>query len=107
MEENQRTTIHSLSLGGENMNFLNDFILPVILGICLCTGYIMKQWISDINNKFIPGLVAGIGVILAVWINEWHISPDIILRGMISGLASVGMHQMFKQFLENWKGDDT
>ncbi len=107
MEENQRTTIHSLSLGGENMNFLNDFILPVILGICLCTGYIMKQWISDINNKFIPGLVAGIGVILSVWINEWHISPDIILSGMISGLASVGMHQMFKQFLENWKGDDT
>ena len=74
MEENQRTTIHSLSLGGENMNFLNDFILPVILGICLCTGYIMKQWIADINNKYIPGLVAGIGVILSIWINGWHIS---------------------------------
>lgn len=89
------------------MNYLNDFILPVILGICLCTGYIIKQWIADINNKYIPGLVAGIGVLLSIWINGWQISPDIILSGMISGLASVGMHQMFKQFLENWEGNDT
>ncbi len=89
------------------MNYLNDFILPVILGICLCTGYIMKQWIADINNKYIPGLVAGIGVILSIWINGWQISPDIILSGMISGLASVGMHQMFKQFLENGERNDT
>ncbi|GFI31131.1 hypothetical protein IMSAGC013_02525 [Lachnospiraceae bacterium] len=33
------------------MEFLNDFMLPVVLGICLCAGYIIKQWINDLNNK--------------------------------------------------------
>lgn len=88
------------------MNFLNDFMMPVIVGICLCIGYIMKQWINDINNRYIPTFVAIIGVIMSIWINDWHVSPDIMLSGMISGLASVGMHQMFKQFIENIEGDD-
>lgn len=86
------------------MEFLNEFILPVITGICLCTGYIVKQWLRDVDNRYIPGICAVLGIILSAWINGWTLTPQIILEGMVSGLASTGMHQLFKQYLESVEG---
>jgi Na+/glutamate symporter len=83
------------------MEFLNDYMLPIVLGICLCIGYIVKQWIHDVNNKYIPTIVAVLGVILSAWISKWIVTPEVVLSGLISGLGSTGMHQMFKQFIEN------
>ena len=83
------------------MEFLNEFMLPVVLGICLCVGYIIKKWIKDVDNKYIPTIVAVLGVALSIWISGWQITPEVILSGMISGLGSTGMHQVFKQFIEN------
>lgn len=82
------------------MEFLNEFMLPVVLGICLCVGYIIKKWIKDVDNKYIPTIVAVLGVALSIWISGWQITPEVILSGMISGLGSTGMHQVFKQFVE-------
>lgn len=82
------------------MEFLNDYLVLVIVGICLCIGYAVKHFIpSDKINKFIPLIVLLLGVALNIWINH-AISPDILLGGMVSGLASTGMHQLFKQFIE-------
>lgn len=81
------------------MEFLNEYMLPVVLGICLCVGYVIKQWIKDVDNKYIPTIVVVLGIVLSAWISDWTITPNIILSGMISGLASTGMHQLFKQFI--------
>lgn len=83
------------------MDFLNEFMLPVVVGICLCAGYIMKQWIKDVENKYIPTLCALLGMVCSMWLSEWTISPQVILSGLISGLASTGMHQLFKQYIEH------
>lgn len=83
------------------MEFLNEFMLPVVLGICLCIGYIVKKWISDVDNKYIPTIVSIVGVVLSMWISKWNISPEVILSGLISGLSSTGMHQLFKEFIES------
>lgn len=82
------------------MDFLSEYSVPVIVGICLCLGYIVKKWIKDLDNKFIPTICAFMGLILAVWINGWSINPSVILSGLFSGLASTGLHQMFKQLIE-------
>ncbi len=82
------------------MDYLNEYTIPVITGICLCIGYIIKQWMKDIENKYIPTVLAVFGVFSAVWING-SISPQVLLAGLVSGLASTGMHQSFKQFIEN------
>ena len=29
-------------------------MLPVVVGICLCTGFIVKKWVRDVDNKYIP-----------------------------------------------------
>ena len=62
-------------------------------------GYVVKKWIKDVDNKYIPTICAVLGVILAVWINGWTITAPILLSGLFSGLASTGLHQMFKQYI--------
>lgn len=84
------------------MEFLNDYMIPVILGICLCMGYLLKNMVgTEKINKYIPTIVAIVGVVLSIWISNWNITPEVILSGLISGLGSTGMHQAFKQFIEN------
>ncbi len=82
------------------MEFLNGFSVPVIVGICLCVGYILKNVVtSDKVNKFIPLVMGIIGIGLNVWINL-AISPDVILGGLVSGLASTGLYEAFRQFIK-------
>ena len=83
------------------MDFLTEYSVPVIVGICLCVGFILKNAITtDKINKFIPLIVTIIGVVVNAWLNAWTVTPEILLSGMFSGLASTGMHQLFKQFIE-------
>lgn len=80
-----------------DISFLTDYMVPVIVGLCLCLGYIVKHWVKDVDNKFIPTLCAVAGVLLAVWINWGNITPEAILAGVASGLASTGLHQAVAQ----------
>ena len=83
------------------MEFLNDYLVVIVVGICLCIGYVIKHLIpTDKVNRFIPLIMAVLGVALNVWLNGFEFSPEILLGGLASGLASTGMHQMFKMFIE-------
>ncbi len=82
------------------MEFINQFSIPVIVGICLCVGYILKNVVtSDRVNKFIPLIMGVLGLGLNMWINL-GVSPDIILGGLVSGLASTGLYEAFHQFIK-------
>ena len=82
-----------------DLTFLSEFLVPAIAGICLCVGFVVKKWVKDVDNKFIPTINAVLGVILAVWINGWAITPAILLQGMFSGLASTGLFEAFRQVI--------
>lgn len=83
------------------MEFMNDYMVLMVVGICLCVGYVMKNLIpSDKVNRFIPLTMAVLGIVINAWMNGFAFTPEILLAGMISGLASTGMHQAFKQFIE-------
>ena len=83
-----------------DLSFLSEYLVLVIVRICLCVGYIVKKWIKDVDNKFIPTICAVLGVFLAIWLNSWTVTPAIILSGLLSGLASTGLHQLFVQYLD-------
>ena len=48
-----------------DISYLSDYMIPVIVGLCLCVGYVTKKWVKDVDNKFIPTLCAALGVALA------------------------------------------
>lgn len=81
------------------LDFFNDYLVITILGICLCVGFVIKESVPQINNKYIPLIMAVLGVALNVWLNM-SFSPQILLGGLFSGLASTGLHQAFKQLIQ-------
>lgn len=87
-----------------DISFISEYAVPVIVGICICVGYIIKSSFSSIDNKYIPLIMSILGVVLNVWINM-NITPEIILAGMFSGLASTGLHQIFKELIGGKKND--
>lgn len=102
VRQRQRTIRNRVEKGEEkrmDISFLNDYLMPVILGLCLCLGWVIKHWIDDVDNKVIPTVCAALGVCIAVWMNWRCITPEVILMGMASGLASTGLHQAVTQLL--------
>lgn len=73
------------------------FVLSVVLA-CLIVGYIIKKWIKDVDNKYIPTIVAVVGLLLNLVISG--VSVESAIFGAFMGLASTGMHQVFKQYIE-------
>lgn len=82
-----------------DLSFLNEFINLGILGICLCLGYVIKTSLDFIPNKYIPLIMLVIGTVLGIVTNLDSLSINVVLTGMFSGLASTGLHQVFKNLI--------
>lgn len=77
-----------------NIEFLQEYLVVVVLGICLCVGYILKHLVpTEKINRFIPLIMGLLGVILNLWLSAWVFTPEVLLGGLASGLASTGLHQ--------------
>jgi hypothetical protein len=83
------------------VDIFDKFIVAIVMGICLCVGFVIKNMIpSEKVDKFIPAIVGILGVFLNSWLNGFTFTPEIVLGGLVSGLASTGMYEAFHQFLK-------
>ena len=82
-----------------DLTFLQEYCTPVIVGICLCAGFIIKKWVKDVDNKLIPTLCGILGLVLSLAVNWGRIDLTVILSGLMSGLAATGLHQAFTQLI--------
>lgn len=82
-----------------NLDFLLNYAEPVIIGICLCVGYVIKFSLDFIPNKYIPLIMAVLGLVINILMSR-GISGNIVLVGLFSGLSSTGLHQIFKNLLQ-------
>ncbi len=82
------------------LNFLLELINPIILGICLLVGYVLKVAFDKFPNKYIPLVALCAGTVLAILLNlQSGITAQVVLGGMISGLASTGMYELLRNLL--------
>lgn len=90
-----------------DLTFLNGYINLVVLGICLCLGYVIKNSLDFINNKYIPAIMLVTGTAVNIVINLPNINAIIVLSGMISGLASTGLYEAMRNLIrKDGKKDD-
>lgn len=82
------------------MEFLQEYSVPVIVGICLCVGYLIKHSLDFIPNKYIPLIVGLLGLGINIAVNLDAITAEVVLAGLFSGLASTGLHNAFRNLLE-------
>ena len=87
------------------MSFFSEYMIPVVVVICLIVGYILKNFVTVIPNNYIPIIVTVLGVALAGWVNM-AMNPEILAAGLASGLASTGLHQVLTRTLENLGGSN-
>lgn len=82
-----------------DIGFLTEFAIPLIVGICLCVGYIIKNLVpSDSINRFIPLIMGILGVLLNFWVNQ-QFTAEVLLGGLFSGLASTGLYELFRNLI--------
>jgi Kef-type K+ transport system membrane component KefB len=82
---------------------LTEYLVLVVVLACLCVGYVIKHWsiLKWIPNDDIPVILSFFGGILNLFVSGFSINSAVF--GMFMGLASTGMHQAFKNFIEGKK----
>ena len=86
-----------------DLSLFNDYIVVAVMGICMCVGYVVRHSLTFIPNKYIPLITLLTGTAANILANLKHINLNVILAGMISGLASTGMYEALRNFKENDK----
>ena len=84
----------------------NHFVL-IVLVACLVIGYIIKHasFLKWIKNDDIPVILAVCGCLLNLAVSG--LSIESAVYGAVMGLASTGLHQGFKSFVENNNGGNS
>ena len=80
-----------------SINF-EDYLIPIITIGCMCVGFVMKKWLPT-DDKWIPTVLLILGAISGAIL--FGLDYEGVVKGMLSGLASVGLHQVFYQFVKN------
>jgi len=87
------------------LELLDKYVVAIVMIICYGLGYIIKHSLDFIPNKFIPLIMGVLGVLLNAWLNSWTLTPQILLGGLASGLASTGAFECVKNLsTPNGKG---
>ena len=88
------------------MTFLQQFFAPIVAGICLFIGYLIKTADKKgVIKDYIPHIVACIGIVVAIWVYG-EFTPVVLLTGLCSGVASTGLYEALKKFIYNNKALD-
>lgn len=82
------------------MEILQDYIVIIVMAICLAIGYIIKHFLP-MDNKWIPLIMGVLGVLLNTWVSGWMFTPEILLGGLASGLASTGAFELVRNMTKS------
>ena len=60
------------------MEALNNYMILIVVAVCLCVGYVLKHLVpTDKINPFIPLIMAVLGIFMNMWISGFKITPEI------------------------------
>ena len=82
------------------MEVLSNYVVAITMAICLAIGYLIKHSLNFIPNKYIPLILAIIGIGVNVWVNQTF-TPEILLGGLASGLAATGAFEAVRNITNN------
>ena len=85
-----------------DFNILSEYFVFVVVLACLIVGYLIKhssmfKWIKNDN---IPVILAVFGALLNLAVSG--LSIESAVYGAAMGLCSTGLHQAFKNKIENF-----
>ena len=94
-----------------DIELIEKFSSPAIVALCLCVGYIIRNAIgAEAVNRYIPLICGAVGVAAAIVMNfAAGIGTDnivqIVVAGLVSGLASTGCYEAAKNLKGGQDGE--
>lgn len=90
-----------------DFSILTEHFVLVVMVACLVVGYIIKHatFLTWIPNSDIPVVLAVVGAVLNAIVS--NLSVESVVYGAVMGLASTGLHQGFKSFVEGKNTSDS
>lgn len=85
---------------------LNDFIILLPCAAALIIGFLVKDSIRVIPNRYIPLICSVIGLVMNIWINK-SFTPEILVSGLISGVAATGMFELVRNLIGGKKNEES
>lgn len=86
-----------------DLSSISTMIMPTILVLGLCVGYIIKNLIpNDSVNRFIPLIVGIVGLVAGVVsavTTSTPITLELIVGAILSGLSSTAVYEQFKNLM--------
>lgn len=89
-----------------DFTILTEHFVLVVVVACLILGYVIKHasFMKWLPNNDIPVVLAVVGAVLNIFVSG--LSVETIVYGALMGLASTGMHQAFKRWIENTNSEE-
>lgn len=86
-----------------DFSILTEYFVLVVLVACLVVGYVIKHatFLKWIPNGDIPVILAVVGAVMNAIVTG--MSVESIVYGAVMGLASTGLHQGFKNWIDGKK----
>lgn len=80
-----------------DIKIIDAMLVPIIIIASFCIGYVLKKWLPT-DDKWIPTILFVFGAVSGAIL--FGVNYEGIVKGALSGLASVGFHQVIKQYLK-------
>lgn len=87
----------------EFLVFVQQYAVFPIALICYFVGYIIKHFVPKMPNKYIPLILAIVGVLLNLVFNNFTFTVQILVTGAASGLVATGSFEMIRNLVEKEK----
>lgn len=87
----------------EFLVFVQQYAVFPIALICYFVGYIIKHFVPKMPNKYIPLILAIVGVLLNLAFNNFTFTMQILVTGAASGLVATGSFEMIRNLVEKEK----
>ena len=87
----------------EFLVFVQQYAVFPIALICYFIGYIIKHFVPKMPNKYIPLILAIVGMLLNLAFNNFTFTVQILVTGAASGLVATGSFEMIRNLIEKEK----
>lgn len=87
----------------EFLVFVQQYAVFPIALICYFIGYIIKHFVPKMPNKYIPLILAIVGMLLNLAFNNFVFTVQILVTGAASGLVATGSFEMIRNLIEKEK----
>lgn len=84
----------------EFYNYIIQYAVFPIALICFGIGYVIKHYITKLPNKFIPLILAILGIILNLAFNGFQFTFEVIITGAASGLVATGSFEAVRNLMD-------